>query len=265
MALDSVEKALGRDGPITRRSLHDEVVERIRDMIVEGDLAPGARVPERQLCERFGISRTPLREALKVLASEGMVQLLPNRGARVAALSAADIDELFEVMAGLESLAGELACRRIGKRDLAPIRRAHDAMVESFANGDLSSYFKLNQEIHRRIVDAAGNATLEQLHTALAGRVKRARFMANLSPERWRQAVEEHEAIIRALEGRDADGLAQILKMHLRKKAEVVKLALLEAPSGAPDGDQGDLDQRDLRESGGEPDVGKPGGGQAAG
>lgn len=238
MALGRAEKALRRDQPIARRSLHDEVVERIRDMIVEGELAPDARVPERLLCERFGISRTPLREALKVLASEGLIQLLPNRGARVAALSAADIDELFEVLAGLESLAGELACRRITKRELAPIRRAHDAMVESFERGDLSSYFKLNQEIHQRIVDAAGNATLAQLHEGLAGRVKRARFMANLSKERWRQAVEEHVAIIEALETRDADGLAQILKMHLRNKAEVVKLALLDPTAGESDGGQ---------------------------
>jgi DNA-binding GntR family transcriptional regulator len=238
MALGSVEKVLRRDQPIARRSLHDEVVERIRDMIVEGELAPDARVPERLLCERFGISRTPLREALKVLASEGLIQLLPNRGARVAALSAADIDELFEVLSGLESLAGELACRRITKRDLTPIRRAHDAMVKSFERGDLSSYFKLNQEIHQRIVDAAGNATLAQLHEGLAGRIKRARFMANLSKERWRQAVDEHEAIIEALEARDADGLAQLLKMHLRNKAEVVKLALLDSAAGAGDGGQ---------------------------
>jgi DNA-binding GntR family transcriptional regulator len=228
MALRGSERVLRRDEPIARRSLHDEVVERIRDLIIEGELAPGARVPERLLCERFGISRTPLREALKVLAAEGLVQLLPNRGARVVALSAATVAEHFEVLAGLEALAGELACRRIGKRELVPIRRAHDAMVKSFAKADLSSYFKLNQEIHQRIVDAAGNATLKDLHEALAGRVKRARFMANLSEERWRQAVLEHEAIIEALEARDADGLARILKQHLRNKAEAVMQAMLD-------------------------------------
>lgn len=232
MALSALDKTLRRDAPIARRSLHDEVVERIRDMIVEGELEPGARVPERQLCERFAISRTPLREALKVLASEGLVQLLPNRGARIAALSTADVDELFEVLAGLESLAGELAARRISKRELATIRRAHNAMVKSYEAGDLSSYFKLNQEIHRRIVDAAGNATLGQVYEALAGRVRRSRFMANLSVERWRQAVEEHEAIMAKLEARDADGLAALLKRHLRNKAEVVKQAMQEAEQG---------------------------------
>ena len=234
MAISDLDRALRRDTPIARRSLHDEVVERIRDMIVEGELAPGARVPERQLCERFAISRTPLREALKVLASEGLVQLLPNRGARVAALSVADVEELFEVLAGLESLAGELAAGRIAKRDLTLIRRAHDAMVKSYETGELSSYFKLNQEIHQRIVDAAGNETLKQLHAALAGRVKRARFMANLSEERWRQAVDEHQQIIEALEAREAESLARILKLHLRTKAEAVKQAMQEGePSKA--------------------------------
>ena len=233
MAISDLDKSLRRNAPIARRSLHDEVIERIRDMIVEGEIAPGARVPEREFCERFGISRTPLREALKVLASEGIVQLLPNRGARVAALSATDIEELFEVLTRLESLAGELAAQRIAKRELVPIRRAHDAMVKSFRTGDLSSYFKLNQEIHQRIVDAAGNRTLHQLHEALAGRVKRARFMANLSNERWQQAVEEHERIIEALEARDGEALGRILELHLRRKAEAIKQTMQDAAQNA--------------------------------
>lgn len=241
MVLGGSIRASVRDARIARRSLHDEVVERLRDMIVEGELLPGARVPERQLCERFAISRTPLREALKVLAKEGVVELLPHRGARVASLSAADIDELFEVLSGLEALAGELACRRIGRRDLAAVRRTHEAMQRCYERGDLRGYFKLNQEIHRRIVEAAGNKTLTDVYDGLAGRVRRARFAANLSDARWRQAMDEHEAILEALEARNAERLEKLLKAHLRNKAEVIKHGCLER-AGAPqmDGEYGE-------------------------
>src|SRR5689334_7564574 len=90
-----------------RRMLHEEVVSRLRDMLLEGEIAPGARIPERDLCGKLEISRTPLREALKVLAAEGLVLLLPNRGARAAKLTEKDVQDLFEVCQGLEALAGE--------------------------------------------------------------------------------------------------------------------------------------------------------------
>ena len=116
-------------GPIERQSLHEAVTARLRDMIVEGEYPPGSRLPERVLCETFGISRTPLREALKVLASEGLLELAPHRGARVAGLTAMDVDELFPVMGALEALAGELACARITEMELAEIRALHYQMV----------------------------------------------------------------------------------------------------------------------------------------
>src|SRR3954466_15807465 len=93
--------------------LHEEVVGRIRDILLDGEIPPGARIPERELCDRLQISRTPLREALKVLAAEGLVQLLPHRGSRAAKLTDQDMRDLFEVCQGLEALAGELACERI--------------------------------------------------------------------------------------------------------------------------------------------------------
>src|SRR6516225_3036125 len=106
-------------------SLHDEILNRLRDHIVEGNIPDGGRIPERQLCELLGISRTPLREALKVLAAEGLIELLPNRGARVKQLSERDLAELFDVMAGLESLAGRLACEAITDDEIAEIERLH--------------------------------------------------------------------------------------------------------------------------------------------
>src|SRR5258706_16148247 len=110
---------------LTPASLHGEVLARLRDYLVEGNLADGARVPERQLCEMLGISRTPLREALKVLASEGLVDLLPNRGARVRSLDRTQLRELFDVMGGLEALAGRLACEDITPDEIEATERVH--------------------------------------------------------------------------------------------------------------------------------------------
>lgn len=210
---------------IARRSLHDEVVERLRDLIVEGELEPGKRVPERVLCERFGISRTPLREALKVLASEGLVELLPNRGAVVAPLTVVELDEIIEVMVALEGLAGLLAASRMSDAGLVEVKALHYEMLACHARADLHSYFKLNQAIHLAIIEGAGNATLAQTYGALNGRIRRFRYMANLSGERWDHAVAEHEEILAALTRRDSALLSRLLSDHLRNKYQHLKQA----------------------------------------
>lgn len=210
---------------ISRRSLHDEVVERLRDLIVEGELEPGKRVPERVLCERFGISRTPLREALKVLASEGLVELLPNRGAVVAPLTAVELDEIVEVMVALEGLAGSLAASRMTDAAIAEVKALHYEMLACHARADLHLYFKLNQAIHLAIIEGAGNATLAQTYGALNGRIRRFRYMANLSGERWDHAVAEHDLILDALVKRDSALLSRLLADHLRNKYQHLKQA----------------------------------------
>ena len=213
-------------GPIARQSLHDAVTARLRDMIVEGEYPPGSRLPERVLCETFGISRTPLREALKVLASEGLLELAPNRGARVAGLTADDVDELFPVMGALEALAGELAGARITDTELAEIRALHYQMVLHHKRGERPPYFDLNQQIHEKILEAARNPTLTASYTNLSGRIRRARYTANIDAARWAQATAEHEEMLEALDTRDGGRLAEILKRHLRNKCETVKAAL---------------------------------------
>lgn len=206
----------GRRGP----SLHDEVLVRLRDFLVEGDLPAGARVPERQLCETFGISRTPLREALKVLAAEGLVELLPNRGARVRQLDSRDLQELFEVVGGLEALAGRLACESITDEGVAEIERLHREMYECYLQRDLHGYFRCNQEIHDRIVAAAGNRTLSETYASFKGRLRRFRYMANLDRQRdrWSEAMREHELILDALRQRNSRELNDVLFHHLRNK-----------------------------------------------
>lgn len=215
-----------RDTGIIRRSLHDELLERLRAMIVDGALEPGAKIPEKDLCERFGISRTPLREALKVLANEGLVVLTPNRGAVVSELTLADLEETFPVMGALEALSGQLACARITDDEIKAVRAIHDTMLGHYDRRDLGPYFATNQEIHEHILDAARNQTLATLYRSLTGRVRRARYMANMSEARWAQAVAEHEEIIAALEARDGARLGEILRNHLVNKFETVREAI---------------------------------------
>jgi DNA-binding GntR family transcriptional regulator len=207
---------------IARLSLHDETVARLRSMITEGELLPGARIPERELCDRFGISRTPLREALKVLASEGLVELLPHRGARVTMLSAPELRDAFEVVAALEGLAGELACRRIDAAALAEIEALHAEMAGHYRRGDLAAYFGCNQAIHEAINRAAGNHQLTELYALLSNRVRRARYLANHSPERWAAAMREHEEILEALRRRDGPACNMLLRAHLAHKLYTV-------------------------------------------
>jgi DNA-binding GntR family transcriptional regulator len=215
---------VARIAPISRRPLHEEAVDRLRDQIVQGRLVPGERLNERLLCEQLGISRTPLREAIKLLATEGLVALLPNRGAVVSAVDPDRIAEALTVMGALEALAGELACKHASGEAIGAIRTLHDEMLAMHAKGDLAGYFRYNQLIHMGIVEASGNPVLANTYRQLNANVKRARYMANLSRERWDAAVAEHEQIIRALERRDAAALRALLADHLsRKLAQVTK------------------------------------------
>src|SRR5690349_5348172 len=201
-------------------SLHGEILLRLRDYVVEGNIPEGTRVPERQLCEMLGISRTPLREALKVLAAEGLIELLPNRGARVRQLSQRDLEELFDVMGGLESLAGRLACEHISDAEIAEIERLHYEMYGHYLHRDMHSYFQVNQRIHERIVDASRNETLRGAYANFAGRIRRVRYSANFARkrQRWGEAMREHEAILDALRRRAGSELSDILFHHLRNK-----------------------------------------------
>lgn len=210
--------------PISRRPLHEEAVDRLRDQIVQGRLEPGTRLNERALCEQLGISRTPLREAIKLLATEGLVQLLPNRGAVVSPVEPQRIAETLTVMGALEALAGELVCTNAPKKEIERIRALHERMVSLHAEGDLAGYFRHNQMIHMAIVEASGNSVLANTYRQLNANVRRARYMANLSRERWDAAVAEHESIMRALEARDAPLLKRLLAEHLAHKlAQVLR------------------------------------------
>ncbi len=167
---------------IHRRYLHDEVAERIRELVLSGELEPNSRVNELELAERFGISRTPLREAIKILATEGMLELLPNRGARVAAVNEAEIDEMLEVIAGLEANAARLLAKRITDSEIADIAELHEAMLEAYGKRDETRYFTLNRQIHEAMMRAAKNATLAHSSMRVFRRIQRFRYEAHKTP-----------------------------------------------------------------------------------
>jgi DNA-binding GntR family transcriptional regulator len=204
---------------LKRRSLHDELLEGIRDMILEGKFKPGDKIPERALCEHFGVSRTPLRESLKALAAEGLVQLVPNRGAIVALITEKEIDELFPILGALEALAGELVCQRAEEADLRALRAIHEEMVEHFHRGEESAYRRLNRQFHQALFDIGGNNALSELYQQLLGRIHLIRFLVDKKETDWKKAVEDHERIMSALEARNGARLAAILKMHLTETA----------------------------------------------
>ncbi|MBB2980646.1 MULTISPECIES: GntR family transcriptional regulator [Paraburkholderia] len=207
---------------LARQRLHDTVVDHLREFIVEGQLAPGVKLNERKLCEVLGISRTPLREALKVLAAEGLIEISPNRGATVAQLSEAEIRDMFELMSGLESFAGELACARISEGELAQIKALHAAMLVCRAQNDLSGYYARNHAIHDLINAAARNVALRQTYVTLNRRLQALRFRSNFQTAKWDSAIRDHEAMIAALEARNGAALSAILRSHLLAKRDAV-------------------------------------------
>lgn len=215
---------------IPRAALHDQVAGRLRQMLVEGQIAPGAKLNERELSEVLEVSRTPLREAIKMLAAEGLVELLPNRGAIAVELTEDDVRHTFEVMAGLEGLSGELAAQRITDAELAEIQALHFEMMAAYTRSDLSAYYRLNALIHSAINAAAKNPVLTTTYTQVNARLQALRFRSNQDGEKWKNAMREHGAMVDALTARDAAAMRTVLIAHLIHKRDVVMEQLRTGP-----------------------------------
>ena len=211
---------------ILRLSLHDQVAARLRTMLIEGRIAPGAKLNERELCEQLHVSRTPLREAIKLLAAEGLVDLLPNRGAVAVKLDEDDVMHTFELLAMLEGMSGELAAQRVTDDERAEIRALHYEMLACYARRDLSGYYRINASIHRAINAAARNPVLASTYATVNARVQSLRFRTNQDDRKWKNAVKEHEAMIEALDARDAAALRDVLITHLQHKRDSVLMLM---------------------------------------
>lgn len=195
--------------------LAQRVADAIRDMIVQDELAPGERIRERDLAARLDVSRTPMREAIRILTTEGLVESSPNRSARVSDPTPREVRDMLRVLGTLEALAGELACAEADDAEIDEVRALHYEMLAAFARKDRLDYFKINQKIHIAIVAASHNAPLIELHRQLNARLYRVRYQSNLKSRTWPTAVDQHDLILEALQTRDGEALREILRRHL--------------------------------------------------
>jgi DNA-binding GntR family transcriptional regulator len=213
------------------------VADLIREMIIQDELPPGAPIRERLLAQRLEVSRTPLREALRILSAEGLVELHPNRGAVVAAPSDQEVTDVLRLLGVLEAYAGEVACECATEDELREMWALHFEMLAAYQRGDRLAYFHRNQDIHLALVRASRNSALITQHGLLNARVYRVRYVANFRTRRWESAIKEHEAVLQALERHDAAEVARILRTHVTQAWEKLQALTHEevaAPPTAP-------------------------------
>jgi DNA-binding GntR family transcriptional regulator len=210
------------------QNLHEAIFQKLRLLLVEGKIAPGSKLNERELAESLHVSRTPIREAIRRLAADGLVELIANRGAIAVQLSLADVIHTFDVIADLEGFSGELAAKNISDAALSELEALQYEMMASYARRDLSTYYKLNLRIHHLINQAANNPVLTKLFSQVNARIEALRFRSNQDGVKWEKAVEEHQEMLDALKARDPARMRKIMMTHVQNKRDVV-IQLLKA------------------------------------
>lgn len=215
-------------GSLLVESLHERVTARMRQMVVDGRLKPGTPISEKALCDEFGISRTPLREALKVLASEGLIELLPRRGAVVTPIVTERLREMFGIVRLLEDYAIKLVCEHATEEQMAALQTIHNRLVSGHGKMESAAYVELNEQFHRALVEASGNLSLVEVHAPIATHLHRARFHALQARDVSRNFVSGHERIMKAIRKRDA--AAAVKAMEARWEIAEHVLEKLVAP-----------------------------------
>jgi DNA-binding GntR family transcriptional regulator len=209
-------------------NINEAAYAALRERIVSGELQPGAPLSERALCEALEVSRTPLREAIKMLAREGLVEISATRRAKVASVTLDEAANMLTLLAALEGLSGEQACQKISGSDIAELETLQAAMRVSYEQGDLPGYFELNQAIHLKILAVADNRVLSEMFNNLNARLRHVRRRLTPTRGRWLQAVTEHEQMLVYLKKGDSKKLRALMEDHLRNKVDVFLATMLE-------------------------------------
>lgn len=213
----------GPDMRVVHNSLHEQVAATLREQIFDGALAPGSFVDEVALCERLKISRTPLREALKVLSAEGLLRHEPRRGCFVNEVTERDLDEIFPVIALLEGRCAFEAARKASDADLVALEVLHERLQKAASSKRIVDYYGTNYAIHEAIITLADNRWLAQVIGDLRKILKLARLQQLHAPGRLEQSLREHLAVFAALKARDAEGAEAAMRTHLTRQREALR------------------------------------------
>lgn len=205
-------------------TLREKILENIRDAIISGSLKAGSRVSEPELAERYGISRTPIREALRQLESEGYLTVIPRRGAVVSEFSQKDVEDFYAIKSILEGYAARQACSRLTDRELDKLQANNKRLNDLAEQNDIKTFFKVHNDFHEMFIKAADNERLRELITSVVTRFQRLRFMSLSLPGRMKISAQEHEKIIEAFRRRDAETAETLV----RKNAEYGGRVLLD-------------------------------------
>jgi len=216
---------------LIHNSLHDEVASRLRERIFDGHLVAGSFIDEAALCADLAISRTPLREALKVLAAEGLVRHEPRRGSFVSEVTEQDLNEIFPVIALLEGRCALEAARNANDADIAALETLHQTLQQHASAKRITDYYAVNYTIHEAIITLANNRWLAQAIADLRKILKLARLQQLRAPGRLEQSLSEHMAVFAAIKARDGDGADAAMRTHLLRQREALREVALHQKS----------------------------------
>lgn len=203
-------------------TLHQEVALQIQEMIYSGELQKGVKIDEKRLSEMLGVSRTPIREALRILSSEGLIVLVPHKGAFVSEFTAKQIKDMFEVMSVLEGTAARQATINMTREQFVRIDSLHNQLEVHYQNRDHKSYLEINNTLHLYIQEIAGNEALNSVVRALRQKILIYRHKQLYQPDRFNQSIQEHRSLLHAFSNRDSSSAEAVIKHHLIAQAEAL-------------------------------------------
>ena len=205
-----------------KATYHIQIADMLRDMIMTGKLAEGDKVNEGKLCSTMGISKTPLREALRVLSVEGLIELVPNRGAFVTTPTLEEITEMFDIMSLLEGFCARSACEKMSEEAFIRLEKFHDQLEENFERRDQEGYVHMNNQFHSYLQKLAGNRTLNQIVSGLRKKILLYRFQSLNMRERFKKSIEEHRQLIEAFRERNPEKAEVLMRTHLKNQASAL-------------------------------------------
>jgi DNA-binding GntR family transcriptional regulator len=208
---------------IEKKTLHEEIANNLRELIMSGELQEGDKIKEDALCNSMGISKTPLREALRVLSVEGLIKLVPNRGSFVSTPTFEEIREMFDVMSVLEGICARAAAEKMSAKDLTTLEKLHNKLEKNFKRKAQREYIRINNQYHAFVQELAGNRTLNQIINGLRQKILLYRYQSLNLPERFEQSIQEHRELIEAFRKKDSKKAETLMRRHLKTQCDALE------------------------------------------